>query len=329
MVKNMLRADHLRKVYQVKRHKGLFQTTKEEIEAVKDVSLRINKGQIVGLLGVNGAGKTTTIKMLTSLLEPTSGNYMLDNIDGIKNPVTIKRKVNMIAGGERMIYWRLSARENLKYFGTMYGVEKKILSKRVDELLEIVQLTDRANDPVETYSKGMKQRLQIARGLINDPEYIFMDEPTIGLDAMITRELHSQIKTLAKNQEKGILLTSHYLKEVEELCDYIYVLSNGQLIKQGTAKELSQSVFQKHEVTLQIREQDGFESTLRTELLKVDAQVEISRKELDYHIKSTDNLVPMISKLILKNDIEIIKLQEIEPSLEDTILAMSSMEKAV
>lgn len=325
----MLQADHLSKVYKVKRHNGLFHTTKEQIEAVKDVSLKIEKGQIVGLLGVNGAGKTTTIKMLTSLLEPTSGSYLLDDINGIKNPIAVKHKVNMIAGGERMIYWRLSARENLKYFGTMYGVDKQILQKRIDELLEMVQLTDRADDPVETYSKGMKQRLQIARGLINDPEYIFMDEPTIGLDAMITKELHSQILSLAQNQGKGILLTSHYLKEVEELCDYIYVLSNGRLIKQGTAKELSQSVFHKHEVTLQLKEKNGFEEILHTELKRADAQVEISRQELDYHIKSSENLIPLISKLILHNDIEIIKLQEVEPSLEDTILAMSSLEKAV
>lgn len=325
----MLQADHLSKVYKVKRHNGLFHTTKEQIEAVKDVSLKIEKGQIVGLLGVNGAGKTTTIKMLTSLLEPTSGRYLLDDINGIKNPIAVKHKVNMIAGGERMIYWRLSARENLKYFGTMYGVDKPILQKRIDELLEMVQLTDRADDPVETYSKGMKQRLQIARGLINDPEYIFMDEPTIGLDAMITKELHSQILSLAQNQGKGILLTSHYLKEVEELCDYIYVLSNGRLIKQGTAKELSQSVFHKHEVTLQLKEKNGFEEILHTELKRADAQVEISRQELDYHIKSSENLIPLISKLILHNDIEIIKLQEVEPSLEDTILAMSSLEKAV
>jgi len=226
-----------------------------------------------------------------------------------------------------MIYWRLSARENLRYFGTMYGVEKKTLEHRIDELLEMVQLTERSNDPVETYSKGMKQRLQIARGLINNPEYVFMDEPTIGLDAMITRDLHTQIKRLAKEEGKGILLTSHYLSEVEELCDYIYVLNNGELVNQGTARELSQSVFKKHLVELDVRGNVDFTRTLLQELKPIDATVEVESTECGIRISSTENVVPDLAKMILSHGIEITKLQEIEPSLEDTILEMSKQLK--
>ena len=232
----MLTAWHLQKRFQIKKGIGLHRK-KEWIQAVRDVSLQVERGQIVGLLGVNGAGKTTTIKMLTTLLEPTAGTYEVDGIDAIKHPMDIKKKINMIAGGERMIYWRLTAWENLWYYGQLYHVPNNILKARIPELISLVGLDGKEHIPVETYSKGMKQRLQIARGLINDPQYLFLDEPTIGLDPVVSRELRSHIALLARERKKGILLTSHYMGEIEELCDYIYILRDGLLIREGTIQE--------------------------------------------------------------------------------------------
>lgn len=153
--------------------------------AVKSLSLDIAAGEIVGLLGLNGAGKTTTIRMLSTLLEPTSGSIEVDGMLLHKNRQAIQQKVNMIAGGERMLYWRLTGRENLEYFSKLYGMNSPQIAREAERLLEEVGLTQAADQPVEQYSKGMKQRLQIARGLINDPQYLFLDEPTLGLDAPI------------------------------------------------------------------------------------------------------------------------------------------------
>lgn len=176
----MIRVENLSKNFVVKVKGRSLLREKRTVRAVKNVTMEIEKGQIVGLLGVNGAGKTTTIKMLSTLLEPTEGTYEFDGIDAVSHPMEVKRKINMIAGGERMLYWRLTARENLWYYGQIYGVEPKVLRRRMEELLALSGLSGHADVPVETFSKGMKQRLQIARGLINDPAYLFLDEPTKG-----------------------------------------------------------------------------------------------------------------------------------------------------
>lgn len=237
----MIQAEHLSKEYILKEKKHLFGKKKERrIPAVRDISLEIPKGKITGVLGINGAGKTTTIRMLASLISPTSGTLTIDGVDAVKNHLWVKERINMISGGERNLYWRLTAEENLRYFGSLYGIGGKELENRISELLNIVGLEEAKDIPVERYSKGMKQRLQIARGLINEPEYLFLDEPTLGLDILIAKEIRELIMALAKKREKGILLTTHYISEAEELCDYIYVLDQGQIIARGTKEELKE-----------------------------------------------------------------------------------------
>lgn len=237
----MIQAEHLSKTYVLKEKSHLFGKKKvRQISAVRDISLEIPKGKITGVLGINGAGKTTTIRMLASLITPTSGSLTMDGVDAVKNHLWVKERINMISGGERNLYWRLTAQENLRYFGSLYGIGKKELEERIGELLKTVGLEEAKDIPVERYSKGMKQRLQIARGLINEPEYLFLDEPTLGLDILIAKEIRELIHLLAKERGKGILLTTHYISEAEELCDYIYVLDQGQIIARGTKEELKE-----------------------------------------------------------------------------------------
>lgn len=237
----MIQAEHLSKTYVLKEKSHLFGKKKvRQISAVRDISLEIPKGKITGVLGINGAGKTTTIRMLASLITPTSGSLTMDGVDAVKNHLWVKDRINMISGGERNLYWRLTAQENLRYFGSLYGIGKKELEERIGELLKTVGLEEAKDIPVERYSKGMKQRLQIARGLINEPEYLFLDEPTLGLDILIAKEIRELIHSLAKERGKGILLTTHYISEAEELCDYIYVLDQGQIIARGTKEELKE-----------------------------------------------------------------------------------------
>lgn len=320
----MIKIKNLQKVYDVKRRQSFFHSTREKVVAVKDISLRIDKGQIVGLLGINGAGKTTTIKMLTTLIEPTNGSYSFDGIDAIVRPDLVKRQINMIAGGERMIYWRLTAYENLWYYGQLYGIDNTLLKKRIEQLLHIVGLEDKADLPVETYSKGMKQRLQIARGLINDPKYIFLDEPTIGLDAVVTKDLHREIRSLAKDQGKGILLTSHYLSEVEELCDYIYIMNKGELVIEGTKKELTDYCFAKNSYEFAVQGMDEKISLrLKAYLNPLDKDLEVTYKNGYALITSKAELSSSIAEFAIKEKLIISELHKREPSLEQAVLKLS------
>ncbi len=236
-------AQHLVKDYilkeKIKEKSGLFgRKQKKVIHAVKDISLEIPQKKIIGVLGINGAGKTTTIRMLASVIAPTSGSLTMNGVDAVKNHLWIKERINVISGGERNLYWRLTAKENLRYFGSLYGLSGDDLDKRITYLLRTVGLEEAANVPVERYSKGMKQRLQIARGLINDPIYLFMDEPTLGLDIVIAKEIRNLVSDLAHKEGRGILLTTHYISEAEELCDYIYILDKGRIIAEGTKEQL-------------------------------------------------------------------------------------------
>jgi ABC-2 type transport system ATP-binding protein len=319
----MIRAEHLKKDFVVKAGKGI-RREKQIINAVKDISLQIEKGKIIGLLGINGAGKTTTIKMLTTLLAPSAGTYTMEDIDAVKYPMEIKKRINMIAGGERMIYWRLTAYENLWYYGQLYNVPNHILKDRIEELLSLVGLEGKQDIPVETFSKGMKQRLQIARGLINDPEYLFLDEPTIGLDAVVSKELRGHIKYLAQEKKKGILLTSHYMKEIEELCDYIYILSNGTLIKKGTVKELAEDTFNRKDYVLKLYEQKSSVPNFLEERLRCfDPTVIVSTDEEGILINSSENISLELSRLCTQERLFIREMYEREPLLEDTILQIS------
>ncbi|MCT4357746.1 ABC transporter ATP-binding protein [Streptomyces sp. Je 1-79] len=225
----------LRKDFPV-RNKGLFgpRTFKR---AVDGLDLDIPPGRITGLLGLNGAGKTTTIKTLATLLRPTSGTVTVDGLDTVADARAVRRRINLIAGGERMVYTRMTGRENLWYFGQLYDVPKRDLRARTDELLSLVGLTDAADTMVERYSRGMTQRLAIARGLVNTPDYLLLDEPTLGLDAPIARDLRRVVARLAE-EGTGVLLTSHYLAEVEELCSHVYVISGGRHLAEGSPAEL-------------------------------------------------------------------------------------------
>ncbi|MCL2854451.1 MAG: ABC transporter ATP-binding protein [Defluviitaleaceae bacterium] len=216
---------------------GLFNRNKRTINAVKGISFHVEKGEIFGLLGQNGAGKTTTIKMLITMLAPTSGTCRVLGYDVFGQEKQIRHRINFIFGGEYGIYRRLSARDNLKYFANLYKIDKNIRDKRVDELLELVELSDRADTRVETFSKGMAQRVQIARGLINNPEVLFLDEPTIGLDPLGAENLREVIRKLQAGGTT-ILLTTHNMYEADELCGRIAIIKQGELLTLGTPQEI-------------------------------------------------------------------------------------------
>ena len=323
----MLIVENVRKVYRVKEKKGWLRQQWKQVEAVSDVSFRMVPGKIIGLLGINGAGKTTTIKMCSTLLTPTSGTITVDGYDAVKDDRFVKAKVNMIAGGERMLYWRLTGRENLQYFGSLYGLHGQALRSRIDALLLQVGLLDAADTPVERYSKGMKQRLQIARGLINDPRYLFLDEPTLGLDAPIARQLRKHVKELAVEHGKAILLTSHYIHEVEDLCDEVYIIDKGKLVAHDTPEQLTRSLHLETALHVVIPAlSDSLDTDLQKLALRHGGTREIAETdEQTWEVTlrgKTDMTTPLLS-LLAAHQSPVLRLHTEQPSLEDVILHMA------
>jgi len=213
--------------------KGAFFHKKEIIHAVRGISFSVEKGEIFGLLGQNGAGKTTTIKMLITLLAPTSGVCKVLGYDTFGEEEKIRSRINFIFGGELGVYRRLSARDNLVYFSNLYKIPREVRDKKIPELLELVGLSEKADLRVETYSKGMIQRVQIARGLLNDPEILFMDEPTVGLDPLGSQMVRDIVREIQK-QGRTVLLTTHNMYEADELCDRIAIIREGEIITMDT-----------------------------------------------------------------------------------------------
>jgi len=283
-------------------------------------------GQVTGLLGLNGAGKTTTIKILSTLLLPTEGRVQVDELDLIQDAALVRRRVNMIVGGERMVYWRLTGRENLWYFAQLYDVEPRRVHERINELLRLVGLEEAADTLVEHYSKGMKQRLQIARGLINDPAYLFLDEPTLGLDAPIAHELRQRIKELATEEKKGILLTSHYLTEVEELCSYIYVIDQGRLVIQGSPDEIKARTQIDRVIRILLPElPDQVISALHSIKEQTGARLEEQQTDegMVITVRHPEDITGSVAAAIVLHGGSMLKLDVLEPKLEDAILALT------
>jgi len=221
--------------------KGVIRRRRTEVHALRGISFAVERGELFGLLGPNGAGKTTTIKILTTLLLPSSGTARVLGFDPAHQAGEVRRRIGHVFGGDRGLYDRLSALDNLRYFADLYRVPVREKRRRIAEMLELVGLQGRERERVETYSRGMRQRLHIARGLLHDPEILFLDEPTIGLDPVGAREVRETIAGL-REQGKTILLTTHYMYEADELCQRIAVIAGGAFVAEGTPAELKARV---------------------------------------------------------------------------------------
>jgi ABC-2 type transport system ATP-binding protein len=227
----VIEADDLHRTYRTT--VGTIRRRALEVEAVRGISLAVERGELFGLLGPNGAGKTTTIKMLITLLLPTRGRARVLGYDVVSEAREVRKRVGYVFGGDRGVYERLSAYDNLRYFAELYAVEPRDQRRRIGELLELVGL--------EGYSRGMRQRLHIARGLLHDPEVLFLDEPTIGLDPVGAREIRAVISDLTR-AGKTVLLTTHYMFEADALCDRIAVIADGRIVAEGTPRALKAGV---------------------------------------------------------------------------------------
>ncbi len=208
-----------------------------DFAAVKGISFEIYEGEIFGLLGPNGAGKSTALSVLTCLFPPTSGSVTLYGCDVVRQANEVKRMIGVVPQ-DLALYPTLSARQNVAFFGEMFGLKGKELSRRVDNVLEYVAMRERANDPIRTFSGGMKRRINLAVGLVNNPRILFLDEPTVGVDPQSRNHIFESVERLNRQEGMAIVYTSHYMQEVERLCHRIAIIDHGQIIALDTPKNL-------------------------------------------------------------------------------------------
>ncbi len=236
---NAIEVQGLKRVYRAKI--GVFRRRVKEVLAVDGIDFSVAQGELFGLLGPNGAGKTTTVKMLTTLLTPTAGEARVLGYDLVQEAGQIRPRIGFVFGGERGLYWRLSGYDNLVYFANLYHVPPDVQKRRIPYLLELVGLGGRGDEKIQGYSRGMKQRLHVARALLHDPEVLFLDEPTMGLDPVGARELRQTIRDL-QSEQKTILLTTHYMFEADALCQRIAVIDQGKIVALDTPAGLKHHV---------------------------------------------------------------------------------------
>jgi sodium transport system ATP-binding protein len=216
--------------------KGLSKEFKN-VKAVQDISFQVSEGEIVGLLGENGAGKTTTLRLLSTMLKPTGGTAVVNGYDVIKDGDNVRRQIGILFGGEVGLYDRLTARENIKYFANLYGISDEDADKTIDELSKDLEMGEYIDRRVGKFSRGMKQKVAIARSIVHSPSVMLFDEPSTGLDVSAARIVQDFILK-CKEQNKTILFSSHSMKEVEKLCDRVVIINKGKIIEQGTIEEL-------------------------------------------------------------------------------------------
>lgn len=211
----------------------------KEVEAVKGISFSVEEGIVFGLLGENGAGKTTTLRMLATMIKPTAGTAIIDGLDLVQQPDIVRGKIGILFGGETGLYDRLTARENIEYFGLLNGMSKADINKRVDELSRELDMDEYIDRRVGKFSKGMKQKVSIARSIVHDPEIMLLDEPTTGLDVTSVRIVHDFILD-KKKEGKTIIFSSHSMSEVEKLCDVVAIINKGKIVEKSTLKDLKE-----------------------------------------------------------------------------------------
>ncbi|MEM2746046.1 MAG: ABC transporter ATP-binding protein [Candidatus Caldarchaeum sp.] len=242
----------------------MFRNRGSIVKALDDVSLKVEKGEIFGLLGPNGAGKTTFVKILTTLLLPTAGKAYVLGYDVESEAGKIRPLINLVSGGDTPGYGLITVRENLWFYSMLYGLDGATARERIKTLLEDVWLVEVADELLRNLSTGFRQRFNLARGLVNNPQVLFLDEPTIGLDAVSARKVRRLIKSWVREDGgRTVILTSHYMAEVEELCDRVAILNYGRVLALGTPEELKKSVSGRAVVVIDAKLPEGAEQVLQ------------------------------------------------------------------
>ncbi|HEQ79115.1 MAG TPA: ATP-binding cassette domain-containing protein [Euryarchaeota archaeon] len=295
--------------------------------ALDGADLKVKEGELFGLLGPNGAGKTTLVKILATLLLPSSGKVHVAGYDVDKDPQRIRSHISMVSGGETSGYGLLTVKENIWMFSQFYGVPSKVANQRMDELLKVVGMEEKRNAKVRTLSTGQRQKMNLVRGLVTDPQILFLDEPTLGLDVNAARIIREYIRKWVDEKEKRtVLLTTHYMYEADELCDRIAIIDRGKIIAcdtpEGLRRYVDEEAVMNMKVTLlpdsvvsKIQKIEG----VRDMSTRHDAQLGISSLKI---ILDDEIAISQIMDTVVKAGSSIQSLKKTEPTLEDVFLAL-------
>jgi ABC-2 type transport system ATP-binding protein len=295
------------------------------VKALDKVSISIDEGEIFGLLGPNGAGKTTLIKILTTLLLPTSGEAHVGGFDVIKEPNKVRRVISLVSGGETPGYGILSTNENLWFFSQLYGLSSSAAKTKIKQLLKDLDFEEYAKTRMAKLSTGYKQRLNLARGLLNDPKILFLDEPTLGLDVLTSKNLRNYIVDWAKKERKGtVLLTTHYMAEADEMCDRVAIIDHGKILACDnplTLKEkLKENVIMRIEVSSMqadfsfMEKMEGIVGYSQTRSIQTDTTT-LKVMVLD------EQTFSMITSKLEEQKLKILSINKAEPTLEDVYIS--------
>ena len=289
-----------------------------DLVAVDNISFDIGQGEIFGLLGPNGAGKTTTLSMLATMLAPTSGSATVNGIDIGKDPDGVRRSIGIVFQ-DQSLDEELTAYENMDFHGRLYRIPTDTRKQRIEELLKLVELFDRRNDIVKTFSGGMRRRLEIARGLLHHPRVLFLDEPTLGLDPQTRNHLWTYIATLAKDKGITIILTTHYMDEADRLCNRVAIIDHGKIIANDTPKNLKDGLGGDL-VTIKSPDPGGVTAAL-TEPWVI--RTETHNDEVIISVKNADQYVSAIVTILNEHHVPITSIAINKPTLEDVFLSLT------
>jgi ABC-2 type transport system ATP-binding protein len=288
----------------------------KDTKAVDDVSFQVEEGEIFGFLGPNGAGKTTSIKMLVTLLRPTDGTAKVAGHDIVKEPDNVRKSIGIVFQ-EPALDDRLTGKENLDFHARMYGMKADQRKSRIEEVLKIVDLEEKANMLVKTYSGGMKRRLEIARGLMHYPKVLFLDEPTIGLDPQTRRSIWDYIKLLNEREKITIFLTTHYMEEADYLCNRVAIIDQGKILVVDSPSDLKSKIG-KDVITVGCSNAELFAEELKKEEWVESTKIHDSNVMIG--TREAEKKLPLIIKIAEKSGVEIRSMEVGKPTLEDVFL---------
>jgi len=297
-------------------------TGKQEVIALKGVDLTVERGIIFGLLGPNGAGKTTLIRILATLLTPTTGTVKVGGHDVVKEAGDVRKLIGLVLGGDRGLYWRLTGPENLRYSAALNYMDPNVAKRRIAELLELVGLADAGKRPVEQYSRGMRQRLHIARGLLANPEIVFMDEPTIGLDPKGSQDIRRMVPELTQ-QGKTVFLTTHYMLEADELCSRLAIINHGSIVADGTPSEIKRGFSNTSiiEIILRRTNPDAAQAIAGVKgVEEVASNFDGPVQTLTVHVSPSDHVQAGLEQALGADNIE--SMVRRDPTLEEAYLSI-------
>ena len=311
---------NLSRIYKIRNSK---KSEPKKIIALQDVDLEIRRGELFGLLGPNGAGKTTLIKILTTLLAPSAGKAYVAGFDVDHAPGKVRQRINMVSGGESSGYGLLTVRENLWMFSQFYGIPSTQANLRIKQLLEIVGLTDRINSKSSDLSTGLRQKMNIVRGFMTDPEVLFLDEPTLGLDVGASREVRRFIRNWVENDPtRTILLTTHYMTEADELCDRVAIINKGRVLACGVPAALKRNLQREAIYRMEVSPLNSVPVEIFLSLPGVRKFVHHAKDGFSVleMILDQDDVLSTIINTMAKENIHILNLQNREPTLEDVFV---------